>query len=298
MARFIKTISADGTSSGGSGAGVSLAEVCTAVCKVVCNNATRSTSGITESITAPQQVPGFSEWEIICNCPCWTDCYGCQVVWCFPATKPYSAYRIYYKGMGFCACCYMNFMMGLGTDSCFCCCNYSYCGGCVCTWPGGACCTWSKFQRCEMLQDACYYCCNSPNWAIVDMDICVFSIGWIGNYGCSKGFNIGYDVRWQKFPGTGWDSFEYNGVNRARTTGSTNFCQCMVWGTEQNSQANRQFTRLCMCTSSTPFLSALSGGNYLDSGGGGALQVGIPCWTIYGKPCHRPQFGTVSGSMA
>jgi len=39
MARFIKKVSADGTSSGG-GAGVSLSEVCTAVCNVICANAT------------------------------------------------------------------------------------------------------------------------------------------------------------------------------------------------------------------------------------------------------------------
>ena len=39
MARFIKTISADGSSAGG-GSGVSLAEVCTAVCNVICANAT------------------------------------------------------------------------------------------------------------------------------------------------------------------------------------------------------------------------------------------------------------------
>lgn len=296
MARFIKTISADGSASGGAAAGVSLSEVCTAVCKVVCDNATRSTSGITESITTPQQVPGFGEWEIICNCPCWTDCYGCQVVWCFPATKPYSAYRIYYKGMAHCPCCYMNFQQGLGTDNCFCCCSSAYCIGCVCSWPGSACCNWDRGQCCVATRESCYYCCNSPTWGIVDMDVCIYSIGWVGNYGCGRGWNIGYDVNWQKFPATGYDGWEYNGNNRSRQTGFTN-CHCMVWGTEQNSTANRQFTRFCMCTSSNPFMSALSVGNYIAAGGGN-LQVGIPCWTIYGKPCHRPQFGTVSGSMA
>ena len=190
----------------------------------------------------------------------------------------------------------MNFQQGLGTDNCFCCCSSAYCIGCVCSWPGSACCNWDRGQCCVATRESCYYCCNSPTWGIVDMDVCIYSIGWVGNYGCGRGWNIGYDVNWQKFPATGYDGWEYNGNNRSRQTGFTN-CHCMVWGTEQNSTANRQFTRFCMCTSSNPFMSALSVGNYIAAGGGN-LQVGIPCWTIYGKPCHRPQFGTVSGSMA
>ena len=40
-----------------------------------------------------------------------------------------------------------------------------------------------------------------------------------------------------------------------------------------------------------PFMSALSSGNY-ESSVGGACAAGQPCWTIWGIPCHRPEFGT------
>ena len=296
MARFIKTISADGSSAGGS-AGVSLSEVCTAVCKVVCDNATRNANGITETaFTTPQIIPGFGEWEIICNCPCWDDCYGCQVVWCFPATKPYSAYRIYYKGMAVCACCYMNFQMGLGTEHCFCCCSSAYCMACLCAWPARSCCVWARGQCCVMTRESCFMCCNSGNWSIVDIDVCVYPQSWVGSEACGKHNTIGYDVRWQKYQGSGYQSWEFNGNNKARQTG-TAICHCMVWGTEQNSSNCRQFTRLCFCTQYSPFQSTLNAGTYIAFGGGN-LAAGTPCWTIYGKPCNRPCFGTISGSMA
>lgn len=297
MARFIKTVTATGGTASGDGAGVSLTEVCTAVCKVVCDNVTRNVdNSATQSIDTPQVFPGFSEWEIICNCPCWTDCYGCQVIWCFPATKPYTAYRVYYKGMAFCPCCNMNWQMGLGTDNCFCCCSQAYCIGCLCSWPGMSCCCWATGQCCVATRESCYRCCHSGNWAIVDLDMCVFQVGYVGNEACARRGIIGYDVRWQKYPDTGTSEWRFNGNNYNRQTGYAN-CHCMVWGTEQSTTANRQFTRLCFCTSHVPFQSSLNAGTYISAGGGN-LSTGMPCWTIYGKPCHRPEFGTVAGSMS
>lgn len=295
MARFIKTISADG-SSGGSGAGVSLQDVCTAVCKVISANAQCTTNGVTQSMDQRQIVPGYSEWEIICNCSCWTDCYGCSIIWCLPTAKPYNAYRFHYTGIMFCPCCYMYMCWGLGTDNCFCCCNNSYCLLCMCGWPGYSCCQWSNRNCCHLSQNGCWYCCNSPYGNIVDMAWTICQSKTMGSYR-ERGWSIDYDFCFRKRPQETSNTNHWTpSVNR--WWGSLGECQCMYWGCEQNTNPNRIFTRICLNVSDQPWQSSLASAfQTWQSSNGGNLMTGVPCWTIYGRNCYKPDMGTLSGNM-
>ena len=95
MARYVSTKSASGGSSGGgAAAGLSASDVCNQICKLSTDAAGTPGSTVASDLTsqASEISGGYSQWKMICNCPCWTDCYGCNVLWCFDSTK-YRGYR-------------------------------------------------------------------------------------------------------------------------------------------------------------------------------------------------------------
>jgi hypothetical protein len=288
MARFIKTISADGGTSGGS-AGLSAKDVCNQICKLSTEAA--GTPGTTVATSLDSQVNeisgGFGEWKMICNCPCWTECYGCQVIWNFDTTK-YSAFKLVYRGMRLCACCYMYLCGGIGNPDCFCNCQYAYMGACVCCWPQKSCCCWDSYYCNQMFKEACVYCCNSPCDDLHGFEWTIWSpkFSWGGP---KKGGWVNYDFRYKKFIRNNWDNYGWQSEDRHL---GTVYCHCIFWSPCQVTD-NRYFSRLCMKTANTPFQSALAAGQYNNSIGG-ACAGGQPCWTIWGKPCFRPEFGTCS----
>ena len=290
MARYVSTKTASGGSAGG-GSGVSLSEVCTAVCCVIGNNAQNTTTGIQVSPTTNQLIPGYSCWQMICNCQCWDDCYGCNVVWCVDTAK-YRAFRLAYTGLRHCACCYMYFCIGLGDDNCFCQCSQAYRGVCVCMWPEKSCCCWTAYNCCQIVMEPCIYCCNSQWDNIWSFVYTVCAPQYKGCTSGNQGMGIHYDWCYSRkfvrycdcYNRTGWD----------RSKGATH-CHCLFWSCKQNS--SKYLTRLCMKSSETPFQSALAGGNY-PGNEGGDHSAGTPCWTIWAIPCHIPTFGTCNMSAS
>ena len=97
-----------------------------------------------------------------------------------------------------------------------------------------------------------------------------------------------WDWRYKKFIRSNWDN--YNWASRDRQRGITH-CACMYWSPCQNDSF--YFSRLCIHFDNNMFQSALSAGNY-EAAAGGACAAGQPCWTIWGMPCFRPEFGTCS----
>ena len=85
MARYVSTKTASGASAGGS-AGLSSVDVC----NLICNLSTQSPA----DSPSPLIMPGFGCWQMICNCPCWTECYGCCVIWCIDTSK-YKAFKVH-----------------------------------------------------------------------------------------------------------------------------------------------------------------------------------------------------------
>lgn len=285
MARYVSTKSSTGGSSGSGG--VSLAQVCTAVCCVISNNAENKNTGVEVSCANNQIIPGYGCWEMICNCQCWDDCYGCEVKWAIDTTK-YRAFRIHYTGLRHCACCYMYFCPGVGNGNCFCSCTNTYRGNCVCQWPIRSCCCWEAYDCSHMGRNSCIYCCNSQwdnAWSFT------FTVCAPEHKGCTsgnQGRGVHYDFCFQRkfvrycdcYVLSGWDRFK-----------GTTFCSCLFWSCKQNSNAAHYVTQMCMRSQDTPFMSTLAGGNY-PSNEGGDVMTGTPCWTIYGVPCYIPTFGT------
>ena len=278
MARYVSTKSAAGGSSSGGGSGLTVTEVCNTICKL----ATQTPA----SQPSPLIMPGFGCWEMICNCPCWTDCYGCCVIWNVDTSK-YRAFKVHYTGIRNCACCYTYVQPGFGNDECFCCCNYAYRGRCVCRWPMKSCCCWEAYQCCWPAQNACVYCCNSQWDNIWSFEFTICAPMWHGCTSGNQGTGVFYDWWYFKNPRC-CDDYDYSGCDRQK--GHT-FCACLFWSCKQN--ATQYVTRMCLKTCETPFQSALAGGNY-PSNEGGDKAAGTPCWTIWGIPCDRPEFGTCS----
>ena len=299
MARFIKTVAADGSSSGG-GAGVSLGEVCKAVCNVLCANATCQTGTITATdgnegtVSTPQIFPGYSCWHMICNCPCWTDCYGCCAIWCVDTSK-YRAFKIRYNGIRNCACCYTKICWHWGDNNCFCDHNSSSSvtrGTCACEYPAKIpnCCCWQTYN-CNFVF-GCVYCCGMASDAIWWFE---YTICGTDYYKCSsqnRGNTILYDICYPKWRN---NCSCYSWASHDRHKGRNFECECLFWSCWQNS--SHYLTRICMKTSESPFMSALAGGSY-QSPNGGALSAGQPCWTIWGMPCFRPRFGVADETNA
>ena len=282
MARYVSTKSASGGSSGS--AGITLEEVCTAVCNTVCKLATQDPA----SQPSPLIMPGFGCWEMICNCPCWTDCYGCCAIWCVDTSK-YRGFKIRYNGVRSRGCCYTYLYPGFGNDSCFCCCNYAYRGACICQWPfksGGG---WTAYNCCSMHINACVFCCQSSIDSGFSWEMSIFSPSWKGCTSGGQGTGVWYDWWFPKFIRC-CDCYCYTGCDRQM---GNNFCSCLFWGPGQDSGTTNHVTRMCMRFEYTPFEPVTCGGSYQVCGGGDQL-VGQPCWTIWGIPCDRPCFGTCS----
>lgn len=301
MARFIKKISADGTTSGGD-SGVSLAQVCTAVCNVICANATcqisgriTATSGNDGEVSTPQIIPGYSCWQMICNCPCWTDCYGCCVIWCVDTSK-YRAFRIRYNGIRNCACCYTYMCWHWGDASCFCTCGSSQTvkGACVENWPMIFCChccnCWAPY--CCTHISGCIYCCGMVSDALWWFE---YTICGTDYYKCTsqhRGNTILADLCYPKWRNN-CNCYQWPGHNRVKV--SNRQCECLMWSCTQNS--SHFLSRICLKVSNTPFMSGLAGGNNYQTQTGGARSAGQPCWTIWGMPCFRPKFGVAEEGL-
>ena len=289
MARYVSTKTASGGSSGGAGgSGVTLAEVCTAVCNTICTLTTQDPS----LDPSPLIMPGFGCWEMICNCSCWTDCYGCCVIWCVDTSK-YKAFKINYNGIRVCACCYMYLYPGFGNDDCFCCCNNTYKGRCMCDWPTNSCCCWCGYQCCWMGKEMCVYCNGFATDQAWNLEFCIRAPKWKTCTSGNQGLGVWYDFAYKKWVKC-CDCQNYTSCDRV--VGNTH-CSCLFWGCEQNSN-DKYVTRMCLRTEQSPFMSTLAGGNYQNAQEGAELMLGIPCWTIWAMPCHRPEFGTCNMATA
>ena len=301
MARFIKKVSSDGTSSGG-GAGVSLAEVCTAVCNVICANATcqvpnriTATSGNDATTHTPQIIPGYSCWQMICNCPCWTDCYGCDIIWCVDTSK-YRAFRIRYNGIRNCKCCYTYMCWHWGDSSCFCCCssNNNVRGMCVAEWPMTCDChcysQWCNFS-CGTAS-GCIYCCGMASDAIWWFEYTICGTDYYKCTSQNRGNTILVDICYAKCRNN-CDRYQWAGHTRMKARNHS--CDCLMWNCTQNS--SHYLSRICLRVSNTPFMSAIAGGSY-QSQNGGVNSAGQPCWTIWGMPCFRPKFGATEEGLS
>lgn len=286
MARYVTTKSASGSSSGG-GAGVTLDQVCTAVCNVVCCLTTQQ-AGLTTSIS-----PGYGEWEMICNCPNWTDCYGCNVIWCIDTSK-YKAFKIKYNGIANCACCYTYMCLGFGPpksiNDCFCSCSNAYYAYCTCAWPVKSCCCWQAYACCAMLNGACVYCCNGVTSQSWGFEWIVCAPPWKKCTNDGQGGGVYFDFYYKKFIA---ECGEYYFPNWDRQKGF-NFCSCLHWSKQQNTDCYLE--RLCMKFSDSPMQPTVGTDTFLTwcANQGGMCYTGIPCWTIWGVPCYRPKFGTCS----
>ena len=293
MARYVSTKSVGGGSGGGGeGAGLTETDICNQICKLSTDATGTPGSTVAESLGTQQTEisGGFGRWKMICNCPCWTSCYvgssgGC-VVWCFDTTK-YRGFKLVYTGIRLCACCYAYWCNLIGSNCCYCCCNDAYQGSCVCCYPSKSCCCWDAYNCCNMLRNNCVFCCNSQYDDLWGFEWTVWAP--CDAWGCLRqGRGVMWDWKYKKYIRSSWDGYHYQ--SRDRQAGYTN-CHCMVWSPCQNSEDGRYFTRLLMKMESHPFMSALYAGSY-HSGSGGACSAGQPCWTIWGIPCHRPEFGT------
>lgn len=282
MARYVSTKTAAGGSSGGTTAGLTAADVCNQICKLATQPPADQPS--------PLIMPGFGCWQMICNCPCWTDCYGCCVIWCIDTSK-YKGFKIHYNGVRNCACCYTYVYPGAGSDDCFCCCDQNYRGHCTCSWPMKSCCCWCHYHCCWMAKDSCVFCCNSSFDNAWSFEFCIMAPSWKGCTSGNLGTGFWYDWHFKKFIRC-CDCHNYTGCERYK--GQVN-CACIFWSKEQNS--SKYVSRMCVRTQETPFQSVLAGGNYPATEGGN-LMIGMPCWTIWGMPCDRPCFGTCSMTTA
>ena len=306
MARFIKTVSSTGGSTGGGAAGVSLADVCKAVCCVVYANATCTTGTIeakqdfaedgSYANRTSQIIPGYGCWEMICNCPYWSDSYGCCIIWCIDTMK-YRAFNIVYSGIRNCKCCHYYPCLGFGTETCFCQCSQAYRGRSVLcgwpTWPGCCCGSWQDYNCEQILNNYCIQCMNAEakdtQWGFQFM-ICAPQ--WKRTVSQNTGGGVFYDVRMASKYMCNCTAYCYSDYSRFK---GQNFCSCLMWNCNQNS--NYYVSRMCMKVSNQQFMSALCSSSTTPCEGG-SCSAGVPCWTIWGQPCIRPMFGTCSMSTA
>ena len=300
MARFIKTISADGGTSGSGGSGVSLSEVCTAVCKVICDNTTRNASGIVEAADfsesgtyanrTNQIIPGFGCWEMICNCPYWDTCYGCCIEWCIDTTK-YRAFNIVYSGIRQKPCCHLYPCWGFGTETCFCCCSQSYRGRSVlCGWPThiGSNYQWTAYNCEHISGDYCIQCMNAEARDTVwGFQFMICAPEWKRTVSQNTGGGVFYDLRTTAKYMCNCNQYCYSDYSRFK---GFNFCSCLFWNCTQNS--NYYVSKMCLKVANQAFQSALVSGGSWTGCEGFPCATGVPCWTIWGQPCMRPQFGT------
>ena len=138
-----------------------------------------------------------------------------------------------------------------------------------------------------MSKESCVYCCNSQYDNAWSFEFCIMAPSWKGCTSGNLGTGFWYDWHYKKFIRC-CDCHNYSGCDRYK--GQVN-CACIFWSKEQNS--THYVSRMCVRTSDTSFQSVLAGGNY-PTNEGGDLMIGMPCWTIWGIPCDRPQFGTCS----
>ncbi len=300
MARFIKTVSSDGSTSGGASTGVSLAEVCTAVCNVICANATccggivatqdTSEDGNFKNRTS-QLIPGFGCWEMICNCPYWNKNYGCCITWCVDTMK-YRAFNIVYTGIRQQPCCHIYPCFGFGTETCFCCCSQSYRGGSVlCGWPRhiGASHNWTAYNCEHISGNYCVQCMNAEGRDTVwGFQFMICAPEWKRTVSQNTGGGVFYDVRTTAKYMCNCSAYCYSDYTRFK---GFNFCSCLFWNCTQNS--NHYVSKMCLKVSNQNFMSSLQGGQWTGCEGF-PCGTGVPCWTIWGQPCVRPHFGDAS----
>lgn len=151
MTRYVKTVSASGESTGGSG--LTAADVCNTICTLLpkyvgqvgltttlmgrsarnCLDVDCTAESITPCNTT--NYPGtdsglqyatasagdhMGNWYPLAVCNCWTCCYdGCICLeYEFPS-HCYDAFIMRWNGIKICRCCYFNYNFSFGTDSCY-----------------------------------------------------------------------------------------------------------------------------------------------------------------------------------
>ena len=152
MARFVKTVSTTGESTGGS-AGLSAADVCKTICTLLpkykgqvglatdflglsardctdtcCTNESYDACNTTNYPGTPSGLQYATasagdhqgNWYALQVCNCWTCCYDrCTCLeWSLP-THCYDAFSIRFNGIKIPRCCYFNYGFAIGTDNCY-----------------------------------------------------------------------------------------------------------------------------------------------------------------------------------
>lgn len=277
MSRSIKTVSADGASSGG-GAGLQASDVCNIICKSIIGTAS------TSLLPRCQSKEG---WELICNCNHWEDCYASSIEFDVDTSK-YRAFRWCFRGITHCGCCespYCLYLVDAG-GTCQGSVYYRYWDMRNKPWPTGSCCCWCQQNSSDCIC-FCWYCCSTncamPQAMSIEIGQSVSKSNCMDGNNSAGGlcYDICYGHRWPYCDCSPW----WGGSNRMVGYG---WCSPIVWAETQNS-----------CYFSKFKLAAKYGLIPTDSssvtwqGRWGNEPQGQPCWSMYGIPCTRPN---VSGS--
>jgi len=274
MTRIVKTVTADG-GSGGGGAGLQASDVC----KII-SDSIIGTGGTTLLPKCQGQ------WELICNCDIWTDCYASPVTFDLD-TNNYRAFKWCFQGMSQCGCKYHYFCAMFHPSS-----GASPTGSHYYkwmdmqgdkNWPGGSCCCWQNNSGDCICW--CWYCCNSTCWLPQSLSIEIGNSSHGSQTNSPANANNGrtcYDICY----GARFAACDYAncnvGVNRVQ---GVLWNWPGVWSEKQNSGC---YITKFQITASQGFIPSTSGGTW--SAAAGNLALGTPCWSMYGIPCTRPTF--------
>jgi len=305
MARYVTTKSATGAATGGGGgaSGPTAAEVCQYACKAVCdlfctNFITPACRPTLNYMPVPDR-----DWNVICHCNCWTNCFGCTFRIDLDTTK-YKAFRICFAGQKIRACCYYYMcaaiMQKTAAAPCWCCCAASYRYLRVCNRePVPRCCCCSYFGQCRCGYSIGYnegwcWCCRSgcDGNAFWDFKLCAAPMRPVSN---NMGSPWMYDLCWVGQKQDEWYSDFLGQCMRIYGVGGC--AMTAAWSPCQNFQD--YINGICFMAN-LPIESTLSSGNYCQHQANPCNQpYPLPNWTIWGQPCCFPvNVGLWSGTTA
>tara|TARA_B100000427_G_scaffold328838_1_gene342989 strand:+ start:3582 stop:4442 length:861 start_codon:yes stop_codon:yes gene_type:complete len=282
MGRNIKTVSAAGAASGGS-AGLSETDVCNVICKSIVGLAA------TTMLPKCQDKEG---WELICNCNNWNECYTSQLEW-HVDTLQYRAYRWCFRGMTHCACCHTQFCMCFMTK-----------GGQANgsnwyrwfdlrgdkPWPTGSCCCWHHYSEDYICW--CWHCCNTSCSVPQAMAIEIGSS--VSKAQCMNGEQAAGGMCYDICYGHRWSACDYancwGGSNRIK---GWTWCHPVVWNSNQHS--TRYLEKIIIKNPYGWIPTDIASASWQNAWTN--QPQGVPCWSMYGMPCVRPDITGTNPSI-